>query len=111
MIKRRVARWRSGNPPSPATTPGGQWHVGVHRSSPSSSTAAPAAAATSFARFLWIFTMLGLIVVVVVIGFLIGIVRALESIDHGLFTASSSVTEPRVMSSLYPTTSGRSTLH
>ncbi|MGA9311644.1 MAG: hypothetical protein WBV74_14900 [Pseudonocardiaceae bacterium] len=29
---------------------------------------------------------------VVVIGFLIGIVRALESIDHGLFTASSSVT-------------------
>jgi methyl-accepting chemotaxis protein len=57
-----------------------------------SSTTAPAAAATSFARFLWIFTTLGLIVVVVVIGFLIGIVRALESIDNGLFTASSSVT-------------------
>jgi methyl-accepting chemotaxis protein len=48
--------------------------------------------ATPFARFLWIFTALGLIVVVVVIGFLIGIVRALESIDHGLFTAASSVT-------------------
>jgi hypothetical protein len=41
---------------------------------------------------LWIFTTLGLIVVIVVIGFLIGIVRALESIDNGLFTASSSVT-------------------
>jgi hypothetical protein len=36
--------------------------------------------------------VLGIIVVVVVIGFLIGIVRALESIDNGLFTASSSVT-------------------
>jgi uncharacterized protein YoxC len=44
------------------------------------------------ARFLWIFTTLGLIVVVVVIGFLIGIVRALESIDDGLSTASNSVT-------------------
>jgi hypothetical protein len=41
---------------------------------------------------LWIFTTIGIIVVVVVIGFLIGIVRALESIDNGLFTASSSVT-------------------
>ncbi len=68
------------------------WRGGVHRASPSSSTTAPAAAATSFARFLWIFTTLGLIVVIVVIGFLIGIVRALESIDNGLFTASSSVT-------------------
>jgi methyl-accepting chemotaxis protein len=56
------------------------------------SSTAPAPASSSFARFLWIFTTLGLIVVIVVIGFLIGIVRALESIDNGLFTASSSVT-------------------
>lgn len=55
-------------------------------------SAPPPATGTSFARFLWIFTTLGLIVVIVVIGFLIGIVRALESIDNGLFTASSSVT-------------------
>jgi hypothetical protein len=57
-----------------------------------SSTAPASAAGSSFARFLWIFTILGLIIVVAVIGFLIGIVRALESIDNGLFTASSSVT-------------------
>src|ERR671932_213826 len=57
-----------------------------------SSTAPASAAGTSFARFLWIFTVLGIIVVVVVIGFLIGIVRALESIDNGLSTASNSVT-------------------
>ncbi len=57
-----------------------------------SATIPPPATASSFARFLWIFTTLGLIVVIVVIGFLIGIVRALESIDNGLFTASSSVT-------------------
>jgi hypothetical protein len=57
-----------------------------------SSTAPSSGAGSSFARFLWIFTTLGIIVVVVVIGFLIGIVRALESIDNGLFTASSSVT-------------------
>lgn len=50
------------------------------------------AAATSFARFLWIFATLGIVVVIVVIGFLIGIVRALESIDDGLYTASNSVT-------------------
>ena len=56
------------------------------------SSTAPPAGTSSFARFLWIFTTLGLIVVIVVIGFLIGIVRALESIDNGLFTASSSVT-------------------
>ncbi len=111
MIRRHMARRRSLNPPSAATIPGGQWRVGTHRVATASATAMGSVAATSFARFLWIFTMLGLIVVVVVIGFLIGIVRALESIDHGLFTASSSVTEPRVMSSLYPTTSGRSTLH
>jgi methyl-accepting chemotaxis protein len=57
-----------------------------------SSTAPPSAGSSSFARFLWIFTTIGLVVVIVVIGFLIGIVRALESIDNGLFTASSSVT-------------------
>jgi hypothetical protein len=57
-----------------------------------SSTAPASAAGSSFARFLWIFTTIGIVVVVVVIGFLIGIVRALESIDNGLFTASSSVT-------------------
>jgi uncharacterized protein YoxC len=49
------------------------------------------ATATSFARFLWIFATLGIVVVIVVIGFLIGIVRALESIDDGLYTASNSV--------------------
>lgn len=57
-----------------------------------SASVPPPATGSSFARFLWIFTTLGLIVVIVVIGFLIGIVRALESIDNGLFTASSSVT-------------------
>jgi methyl-accepting chemotaxis protein len=57
-----------------------------------SASVPPSATGSSFARFLWIFTTLGLIVVIVVIGFLIGIVRALESIDNGLFTASSSVT-------------------
>ncbi len=40
---------------------------------------------------LWIFTTLEPIVVFVIIGFLIGIVRALESIDDGLATASNSV--------------------
>ena len=57
-----------------------------------SSTAPASAHGSSFARFLWVFTILGIIIVVAVIGFLIGIVRALESIDNGLFTASSSVT-------------------
>ncbi len=92
MITRQVARRRSGNPPSVVTTPGGQWPAGAQRVSASSGTVPPAASGTSFARFLWIFTTLGLIVVVVVIGFLIGIVRALESIDDGLFTGSNSVT-------------------
>ncbi len=92
MIKRHLGRRRSGNPPSLATTPGGQWRAGAHRVSTSSVTDSPSLTANSFARFLWIFTTLGLIVVVVVIGFLIGIVRALESIDNGLFTASNSVT-------------------
>ena len=52
-----------------------------------STTTTPAT--STFARFLWIFTTFGIIVIVVVIGFLIGIVRALESIDNGLFTSSN----------------------
>jgi hypothetical protein len=56
-----------------------------------SASAPPPATQSSFARWTWIFTTIGLIVVVVVIGFLIGIVRALESIDNGLYEASSSV--------------------
>jgi hypothetical protein len=86
MTTGQVTHRRSGNPRSAAMT-GRRGHPGTYQSSTTVS-----AAATSYARFLWIFTTLGLIVVVVVIGFLIGIVRALESIDHGLFTASSSVT-------------------
>jgi uncharacterized protein YoxC len=74
---------------SPAMA-GGLGRAGPPHSSTSSGTVP--AASSSFARFLWIFTTLGLIVVVVVIGFLIGIVRALESIDDGLSTASNSVT-------------------
>lgn len=42
-------------------------------------------------RWLWVWITLGILVVVVVIGFLVGIVRALESIDAGLFEASSAV--------------------
>jgi uncharacterized protein YoxC len=80
MIIGQVAR-RSGSP-----------NVGAYRVPPSPASAADSVTTTSFARFLWIFSTLGIIVVVVVIGFLIGIVRALESIDNGLFTASSSVT-------------------
>lgn len=57
----------------------------------SSTTAYGSNPGSSFVRWLWIWVTLGLIVVVVVIGFLIGIVRALESIDVGLFSASSSV--------------------
>ena len=75
MVSQQVARRRSKNPRY------GQWGV----------SAAQPAGATSFARFLWIFTTIGVVVVVVVIGFLIGIVRALESIDDGLSTASNSV--------------------
>ncbi|MGH3550258.1 MAG: hypothetical protein ACRDQU_19515 [Pseudonocardiaceae bacterium] len=87
-----MARRRSLKPPSAATIPGGQWRAGAHRVPASSGAEPHPVIATSFARFLWIFTTLGLIVVVVVVGFLIGIVRALESIDQGLYTASGSVT-------------------
>jgi hypothetical protein len=66
--------------------------IDAYRVSTLSASAGDSATTTSFARFLWIFSTLGLIVVIVVIGFLIGIVRALDSIDNGLFTASNSVT-------------------
>src|SRR5256885_13578540 len=88
MIRRHMTPWRAGSLRS-ATTPGGGWRGGAHRGS---GVSANSGVSSSFARFLWIFTVLGIVVVVVVIGFLIGIVRALESIDNGLFTASSSVT-------------------
>lgn len=42
-------------------------------------------------RWMWTWITLGILVVVVVIGFLIGITRALSSIDGGLFEAASSV--------------------
>ncbi|MGE3286588.1 MAG: hypothetical protein AB7J32_10865 [Pseudonocardia sp.] len=42
-------------------------------------------------RWMWTWIALGILVVVVVIGFLIGITRALSSIDGGLFEAASSV--------------------
>jgi uncharacterized protein YoxC len=90
MIRGQVAGRSDGS--SSAIAPGGGWHAGGYRVPPSSASATESVITTSFARFLWIFATLGLIVVVVVIGFLIGIVRALESIDNGLYTASSSVT-------------------
>jgi phage-related tail protein len=40
---------------------------------------------------MWIFTTLGLIVIIVVIGFLVGIVRALDAIDKELFSSTSSL--------------------
>jgi methyl-accepting chemotaxis protein len=79
MIRRDGSAQRSG--------PGSQGRAGAHRGSMTSASSAPAA--STFARFLWIFTTFGIIVIVVVIGFLIGIVRALESIDNGLFTSSN----------------------
>jgi methyl-accepting chemotaxis protein len=88
MIRRHMT-WRAGSLRSAASTSGGGWRGGAHRGSGQSANSAPSAASTTFARFLWIFTTIGLIIVVVVIGFLIGIVRALESIDNGLFTSSN----------------------
>jgi methyl-accepting chemotaxis protein len=79
MIRQNTSSARSG--------PGAQGRPGAHRGSLTSATSTPAA--STFARFLWIFTTFGVIVIVVVIGFLIGIVRALESIDNGLFTSSN----------------------
>jgi hypothetical protein len=91
MIRGQAARHRSSNPSPAVATPGRQWRAGANRVSTSSGTVLQSATATSFVRFMWIFITLGLVVVIVVIGFLIGIVRALESIDNGLSTASNSV--------------------
>lgn len=49
------------------------------------------AAAPTFIRWLWIWITVGALVVVVVIGFLIGIVSSLSSIDDGLVEADSAV--------------------
>jgi methyl-accepting chemotaxis protein len=75
------------NTPARRSGPGAQGRPGAHRGATMSATPTPAT--STFARFLWIFTTFGIIVIVVVIGFLIGIVRALESIDNGLFTSSN----------------------
>jgi methyl-accepting chemotaxis protein len=91
MIKRQVTSHRSTSSPAGIAS-SGQGNPEVYRVSAPSASATNSATTTSFARFLWIFTTLGIIVVVVVIGFLIGIIRSLESIDNGLYTASSSVT-------------------
>jgi len=91
MIKRDIASRRSSVPASVTATSGRRWHVGVHRAAKPSPTAAPRATATSFAQWMWIFATLGLLIAIVVIGFLIGIVRALEAIDKGLFSATSSL--------------------
>ena len=49
-------------------------------------------AAPTFIRWLWIWITVGALVVVVVIGFLIGIVSSLSSIDNNLFEADRAVT-------------------
>ena len=49
-------------------------------------------AAPTFIRWLWIWITVGVLVVVVVIGFLLGIVSSLSSIDEGLFEADAAVT-------------------
>jgi hypothetical protein len=46
----------------------------------------------TFIRWLWIWITVGALVVVVVVGFLLGIVSALKSIDTGLRQANASVT-------------------
>jgi methyl-accepting chemotaxis protein len=55
------------------------------------SSEAPRNQSSSFVRWMWIWVVFGLVVVVVVIGFLIGIVRALESIDDNLFETQAGV--------------------
>jgi hypothetical protein len=91
MSKRDIAGKGSSVPASVTATSARRWHVGVHRAPKPSPTAAPRATATSFAQWMWIFATLGLLIAIVVIGFLIGIVRALEAIDKGLFSATSSL--------------------
>lgn len=49
-------------------------------------------AAPTFIRWLWIWITIAALVVVVVIGFLIGIVSSLSSIDDNLFEADAAVT-------------------
>ena len=90
MIRRHLTPRRSGSMRS-ATTPGGGWRGGAHRGAGMSANSGSSGASSTFARFLWIFTTIGIVVIVVVIGFLIGIVRALESIDNGLFTSSNQI--------------------
>ena len=48
-------------------------------------------AAPTFVRWLWIWITVLALVVVVVVGFLLGIVSSLESIDDGLFEADNAV--------------------
>jgi hypothetical protein len=48
--------------------------------------------APTFIRWLWIWITVGALVVVVVVGFLIGIVSSLSSIDDNLFEANAAVT-------------------
>ncbi len=48
-------------------------------------------AAPTFVRWLWIWITILALVVVVVVGFLLGIVSSLESIDDGLFEADTAV--------------------